>query len=212
MGQTSIAVLPIFQDGRRGCFVDLGANNRLTPDNVLAGLSSAADKARGGELPAPRRALAALHFGYPHLLPRCGGRGLRRLLREVHDGGAGGVRRDSSSRRAEERIRGRGVEGFESVKSSRRLLVSVDVNGVTSGNAKEKEGGGPLPREALRYIDILHMNEDEAALLVEHANDDENDDGDEGVELRGAEGADPKKFSESAAVPDWRLLLRTFRC
>lgn len=82
------------------------------------------------------------------------------------------------------------------MKSSRRLLVSVDVNGVTSANAKEKEGGGPLPREALRYIDILHMNEDEAALLVEHANGDD-DDGDEGVGLRGAEGADPKKFSES---------------
>ena len=31
---TSLAVLPVFEDGGRGCWVDLSANDLLTPDAV----------------------------------------------------------------------------------------------------------------------------------------------------------------------------------
>lgn len=69
-GGTALAVLPVFRDGGRGCFVSLGANETVTqrvlvPDAMLC------------------EGLRALHVGYPHLLPHVQGGELAALLRRV---------------------------------------------------------------------------------------------------------------------------------
>lgn len=71
---TSLAVLPLFSDGTRGCFVTLGANvaaniSNLLPQRVLDSFSSSS--------------LRVFHFGYPHLMPQLQGHNLRRLFDRV---------------------------------------------------------------------------------------------------------------------------------
>lgn len=60
---TALAILPLFTDGRRGCFVTLGANHEVEPahfrDHVV----------QRGLLGGAR----VLHFGYPHLMHKCRG-------------------------------------------------------------------------------------------------------------------------------------------
>uniref|UniRef100_A0A7S2B303 Carbohydrate kinase PfkB domain-containing protein n=1 Tax=Octactis speculum TaxID=3111310 RepID=A0A7S2B303_9STRA len=126
---TSVAVLPVYTDGKRGCYVDLAANTELTVEHVLDGIKSATENRKQG--------YRALHFGYPHLLPHCSGRGLATLL--------------TSARRIIQG--GRGDD----------CLVSVDLNGVTPENEKGKSQ--VLTTDALRQIDLLHASEGEAALI-----------------------------------------------
>ena len=61
----------------RGCWVDLSANDQLTPEAVL-------DTLRGGAALPSVRGAAALHVGYPHLLRHLRGEGLARLLAGPH--------------------------------------------------------------------------------------------------------------------------------
>lgn len=58
---TSLAVLPVFTSGGRGCWVDLSANDKLTPTIAL-------DALRSEQALAWREMARALHVGYPHLL------------------------------------------------------------------------------------------------------------------------------------------------
>ncbi|CAN8075853.1 unnamed protein product [Agarophyton chilense] len=74
---TSLAVLPLFIDGRRGCFVTLGANNvasaaNLLPRSVIDTLFT--------------KSLKVFHFGYPHLMPQLQGRALGELFERVREG------------------------------------------------------------------------------------------------------------------------------
>ncbi|PXF47223.1 putative sugar kinase YdjH [Gracilariopsis chorda] len=74
---TSMAVLPLFVDGRRGCFVTLGANNvacaeNLLPRSVMDTLFTAS--------------LRIFHFGYPHLMPQLQGKALCQLFERVREG------------------------------------------------------------------------------------------------------------------------------
>ena len=118
---TSMAVLPIFKAGGRGCFVNLAANDAFTKEEVLSRLSA---------LAAPvRDRTTNFHLGYPHLLKRLQGENLSSLLLEC-----------------------------------RRLLpnalLSVDLNGVT-----EHSHSSTVLDAALPLVDVLHLNEDEAAIL-----------------------------------------------
>lgn len=67
---TSLAVLPVFTDGGRGCFVSLGANLEVEaldlckPDLIHDGLG-------------------AFHFGYPHLMPKVQDDSLRNMFDHV---------------------------------------------------------------------------------------------------------------------------------
>jgi sugar/nucleoside kinase (ribokinase family) len=67
---TALAVLPVFPDGRRGCYVSLGANEAV----AAAALAPSALLHAG---------LRAFHCGYPHLLPNVQGAALRALLDRV---------------------------------------------------------------------------------------------------------------------------------
>jgi len=66
--QTSMAVLPVFKAGGRGCFVNLACNEGFRTEELLNRLDS-----------APKNTKAFL-FGYPHLLPSMQGEGLKEML------------------------------------------------------------------------------------------------------------------------------------
>lgn len=67
---TAVAFLPLFKDGTRACFVDLGANLVITAQTLLPETLSL-------------HALRVFHFGYPHLMPRLQGAQLRSLFDQV---------------------------------------------------------------------------------------------------------------------------------
>ena len=75
---TSLAVVPVFQSGGRGCFVNLGANEVLSVDRILARLPRVA---KMQTLPIP--SLRVFHFGYPHLLPKVQGDAFKEMLIEL---------------------------------------------------------------------------------------------------------------------------------
>ena len=66
-------MLPVFAEGGRGCWVDLSANDRLTPEVVLAKMGSAAAQ-------PSLSTVRVLHLGYPHLLRHLRGAGLAAVL------------------------------------------------------------------------------------------------------------------------------------
>lgn len=71
---TALAVLPLFADGTRGCFVTLGANLSATVDTLLP---------RSVLESVFTSALRVFHFGYPHLMPNLQGQNLRNLFERV---------------------------------------------------------------------------------------------------------------------------------
>jgi len=66
--QTSMAVLPVFKAGGRGCFVNLACNEGFTTEELLGRLDSAPSNCK------------AFLFGYPHLLPSMQGGELKEML------------------------------------------------------------------------------------------------------------------------------------
>eukprot|EP00186_Timspurckia_oligopyrenoides_P000647 CAMPEP_0182451306 /NCGR_PEP_ID=MMETSP1172-20130603/43649_1 /TAXON_ID=708627 /ORGANISM="Timspurckia oligopyrenoides, Strain CCMP3278" /LENGTH=379 /DNA_ID=CAMNT_0024649071 /DNA_START=16 /DNA_END=1155 /DNA_ORIENTATION=+ len=73
--QTSLSVVPVYKQGGRGCFVDLGANLVLDR-NLLLGSNSK-------ETLEHLAQYKIFHFGYPHLLPMLQGESLSNLLNEI---------------------------------------------------------------------------------------------------------------------------------
>lgn len=71
---TALAILPLFVDGRRGCYVTLGANLVATPSSILP-------PSLGPKLLTDQ--LRVFHFGYPHLMPHFQGESLRGLFQKV---------------------------------------------------------------------------------------------------------------------------------
>lgn len=70
--QTALAILPVFKDGRRGCFVNLGANNIAVPKQLFPSTEIS-------------KKLRVFHFGYPHLMPFLRGSPLRELFTYVRE-------------------------------------------------------------------------------------------------------------------------------
>lgn len=142
--RTALSVLPIYSDGRRGCFFDAASNSTFSADQLLDMLNDVYE-AGHDELNSDIPPLyGAVLFGYPHLLPLLQGHNLAMVCREARnimvDGG----------------------------------IVALDLNGVpdiqfsVSGGLrnphelKKDSVIGP----ALEYVDFLHMNEDELVLLT----------------------------------------------
>lgn len=71
---TALAVLPLLQDGRRACFVSLGACLQASTFDMFP---PETDMLHAG--------LEVFHFGYPHLLPHMQGQALRDLLVRVRE-------------------------------------------------------------------------------------------------------------------------------
>lgn len=73
---TALAILPLFKDGRRGCFVTLGTNLTMHPIAVLEHSPLLNDSLL-------QQNLRVFHFGYPHIMPHFQGRGLYDLFAGV---------------------------------------------------------------------------------------------------------------------------------
>jgi len=77
--RTSMAVLPIFQTGKRACFVNLACNDGFTSDEMLHQVDQYFGNDSSSGPPPPR----AFLFGYPHLMPKMQGDALKSMLRNV---------------------------------------------------------------------------------------------------------------------------------
>jgi sugar/nucleoside kinase (ribokinase family) len=161
--RTALAVLPIYKDGRRGCFFDAASNDTFSPYEMLELINSLASGTHGpdldkselsfedmehyqDQLEAITPAFGAFLFGYPHLLPKMQGQGLVGIFEEARyhmlDGG----------------------------------IIAMDLNGVPEATLFQSSGDGfrtvsdlkndPVIGPALEHVDILHMNEDELMLLT----------------------------------------------
>lgn len=74
-GRTALSVLPIYRDGRRGCFFDAASNSTYSASEVIRDLHSF----RNGD----SSTYGAFLFGYPHLLPELQGQALAQVLMEA---------------------------------------------------------------------------------------------------------------------------------
>jgi myo-inositol-1-phosphate synthase len=159
--RTALAVLPIYKDGRRGCFFDAASNVTFSARELVAmigGLSSgssgpmldtshmSADDIENyhADLEQMTPIYGAFLFGYPHLLPNMQGEALAQILLEA---------------------RSSMIEGG---------IIALDMNGVPEATFA-KDGllrsvsdlkKDPVIGPALEHVDILHMNEDELCLLT----------------------------------------------
>ena len=148
--RTALAILPIYQDGRRGCFFDAASNDQFTTEQLLEMIHEMSPNLKsdtvidttGMSVPT----YGGLLFGYPHLLPHMQGPALSRFFQQ-----------------ARKIMVHRGV-------------IALDLNGVPNPESPIIMAGalrslndlrndrviGP----ALEHVDVLHMNEDELVLLT----------------------------------------------
>mmetsp|Transcript_14985 Transcript_14985/g.36515 ORF Transcript_14985/g.36515 Transcript_14985/m.36515 type:complete len:1046 (+) Transcript_14985:8-3145(+) len=142
--RTALAVLPIYRDGRRGCFFDAASNDTFSPEQVIKMLGQLSTGTNVRTLQDTTPVYGALLFGYPHLLPLLQGDALARVFH--------------SSRKVM-------LEGG---------IVALDLNGVPgapfvrAGSLRDVEDlrTDEVIGAALQHVDILHMNEDELELLT----------------------------------------------
>jgi myo-inositol-1-phosphate synthase/sugar/nucleoside kinase (ribokinase family) len=159
--RTALAVLPIYKDGRRGCFFDAASNSTFSAREVVEMMGRLSSGSTGPSLDTSHMSAddldnyhadleqmtpicGAFLFGYPHLLPQLQGEALAQILLEA---------------------RSTMIEGG---------IITLDLNGVPEGTF-EKQGSlrsfsdlknDPVIGAALEHTDILHMNEDELMLLT----------------------------------------------
>jgi myo-inositol-1-phosphate synthase len=159
--RTALAVLPIYKDGRRGCFFDAASNVTFSASEMVDLIGSLSSGSSGPQLDTSHMSpddiedyhadleqmtpiYGAFLFGYPHLLPEMQGEALAQILLEA---------------------RSTMLEGG---------IIALDLNGVPA--AEFQRGGNlrhvtdlksdPVIGQALEHIDILHMNQDELFLLT----------------------------------------------
>lgn len=157
--RTALAVLPIFPDGRRGCYFDAASNDTFSSHDMMEMIrnlttkSLALDESLLSEddmehyrdrVDGATPVHGAFLFGYPHLLPLLQGEALADVFLDAKSIMMGGG------------------------------IIVMDLNGVPEGPVTELKRNrviGP----ALEHVDILHMNEDELQLLTGcHLDDDNN--------------------------------------
>jgi myo-inositol-1-phosphate synthase len=159
VSRTALSVLPIYQDGRRGCFFDAASNSTFSAKEVLdmlANLSLAASNPQLdmssmsaddidnylADLERMAPACGAFLFGYPHLLPLLQGDQLLQVFVEARrfmvDGG----------------IIALDMNGVPDMMGSPRRFTAADLR------------KDPVIGSALEEVDILHLNEDEICLLT----------------------------------------------
>ncbi len=132
-GRTALAVLPIYKDGRRGCFFDAASNNTFSANEMvemIEDLSKCPSETQYG----------ALIFGYPHLLPMMQGESLAHIFskaRSVMDDG------------------GIIVLDLNGVPEGDNFTPFGSMCSISTLQSDSVLGA------ALSHVDILHMNEEE---------------------------------------------------
>jgi hypothetical protein len=143
--RTALSVLPIYRDGRRGCFFDAASNNTFSAHQMIEMFSEVAAGGNAESVSDVPPVYGAVLFGYPHLLPLMQGDNLAYMFSEARK-----IMIDSG-------------------------IVALDLNGVSETPFATSTGGlrnrndlkndrviGP----ALEHVDLLHMNEEELVLLT----------------------------------------------
>lgn len=163
--RTALSVLPIYLDGRRGCFFDAAGNvnfgckemmdmlEDVTSSGGRKGTTNESSTGTAGEeTPSESykdatKPLGAFLFGYPHLLPMMQGEALAQIFSKartcMEDGG----------------------------------IIALDLNGIPSATPDPSEKrrvtksitdikNDPILGCALNHVDILHMNEEELISLT----------------------------------------------
>jgi sugar/nucleoside kinase (ribokinase family) len=144
--RTALAVLPIYKDGRRGCFFDAASNVDFTASDLVEMM----EDFKEDESSIDKRGVSfgAFLFGYPHLLPKMQGEALAHILSKarlaMEDGGIIAVDLN-------------GVPGDSDDASSSPWGSLCSVAYLQAD---------PVLGPALSHIDILHMNEGEIGLLT----------------------------------------------
>ena len=141
--RTALSVLPIYRDGRRGCFFDAASNDTFSANEMLSLMREVA--ALPPDAASDRKPVyGAMLFGYPHLLPLMQGDNLSKVFSEARhvmmDRGV--VALDLNGVPAAPVRRSGSLRNWADLKADRVI--------------------GP----ALEHVDILHMNEDELVLLT----------------------------------------------
>lgn len=142
--RTALSVLPIYRDGRRGCFFDAASNATFSAEQMIEKLSDVFSGEYSESEDDIPPVYGAMIFGYPHLLPLMQGQALAVVFEEARHGMVDGG------------------------------IIVLDLNGVpdiqfaTSGGLRSSQD---LKRDtvigpALEHVDFLHMNEYELALLT----------------------------------------------
>ena len=167
--RTALSVLPIYDDGRRGCFFDAAGNTSFSAVEVVEMLSSLSSKSSGpsvdfshlseddienyhADLEQMTTLTGAFLFGYPHLMPMLQGEKLLQVFLEARS-----FMVDSG-------------------------IVALDLNGVPeelfSGRPRSAIDlhNDPVLGPALEQVDILHLNEDELVYLTSCNLDGSQDD------------------------------------
>lgn len=159
--RTALSVLPIYKDGRRGCFFDAASNMTFSPLELVEMVSSfsSGGASRGpsvdfshlseddienyhADLEQMIPICGAFLFGYPHLLPMMQGEKLLQVFLEA---------------------RSSMIEGG---------IIVLDLNGVSKVTFKNKTRtvaelkSDPVIGAALDQVDLLHLNEDELVMLT----------------------------------------------
>jgi sugar/nucleoside kinase (ribokinase family) len=136
--RTGLAVLPIYKDGRRGCFFDAASNASFAASEMVEMMedvkNSSTDSSYGAFL-----------FGYPHLLPNMQGEALAHVFSKARN-----MMQDG----------GLVVLDLNGVPESR---VQTPFGSMCSAAVLQSD---PVLGPALSHVDILHMNEDELVNLT----------------------------------------------
>lgn len=160
--RTALAVLPIYKDGRRGCYFDAASNITFSAREMVGMIASLSSGSTGPQLDMSHLSAddienyyadleqmtplyGAFLFGYPHLLPQMQGESLAQIFLEA---------------------RSCMIEGG---------IIALDMNGVPEAH-HDANGGSlrsvaslrsdPVIGAALEHVDILHLNEDELTLIT----------------------------------------------
>jgi sugar/nucleoside kinase (ribokinase family) len=136
---TALAVVPIYRDGSRGCFVDLGANRVLSGERIV---QSVAELLAGAKLAhsADTKPTVLVHLAYPHLLPMLRGERLEELFRELT---------------------------IQAGLVNAAAVFSVDVNGATRDSGSSTDIKKGALESILHHVDIFHANYEEACALLD---------------------------------------------
>eukprot|EP00557_Chaetoceros_sp_GSL56_P010818 CAMPEP_0176481640 /NCGR_PEP_ID=MMETSP0200_2-20121128/2934_1 /TAXON_ID=947934 /ORGANISM="Chaetoceros sp., Strain GSL56" /LENGTH=989 /DNA_ID=CAMNT_0017877871 /DNA_START=179 /DNA_END=3145 /DNA_ORIENTATION=- len=135
---TSLAVLPIYKDGRRGCFFDAASNATFDASEMVEMIEDLANN-------SAENTFGAFMFGYPHLLPKMQGEALAHVFSKARN-----IMQDG----------GIIVLDLNGVPENR---VQTPFGSLCSPSMLRSD---PVLGPALSHVDILHMNEDEMANLT----------------------------------------------
>ncbi len=140
--RTGLAVLPIYQDGRRGCFFDAASNATFSASEMVEMMEDVANNSDDDT------SYGAFLFGYPHLLPEMQGEALAHVFSKarklMNDGGII-------------------VLDLNGVPEGDRSSVQTPYGSMCSASTLSSD---PIIGPALSHVDILHMNEEEVMNLT----------------------------------------------